>query len=85
MQLALSFLNVSFLNKLNCEKKKDKKWPTGKVHHVMTAIIREYEPEATMAEMEMEQALLKLKLGSKKDLNELLNKLASIECRYLLE
>jgi hypothetical protein len=51
----------------------------------MTAIIKEYEQEDTIAKMEMEQALLKMKLGSKKDPNKLLNKLASIECRYLLE
>jgi hypothetical protein len=37
-----------------------------------------------MAKMEMERALPKMKLGSKKDPNKLLNKLASIECRYLL-
>jgi hypothetical protein len=86
MQLALSFLNVSLLNKLNCEKKEDTTWPTGKAHHVMTALIKEYyEPEDTMIKMEMERALSKLKLGSKKDPNKLLNKLASIECRYLLE
>jgi hypothetical protein len=74
MQLALSFSNVSLLNKLNCEKKKDKKWPTGKAHHVMTAIIKEYEPEDAMAKMEMDRALSKMKLGSKKYPNELLNK-----------
>jgi hypothetical protein len=85
MQLALSFLNVSLLNKLNCKKKKDKTRPTGKVHHVMTALIKEYEPEDTMAKMKMEQALSKIKLGSKKDPNKLLNKLASIECTYSLE
>jgi hypothetical protein len=85
MHLALSFSNVSLLNKLNCKKKKDKKWLTGKAHHVMTALIKEYEPENTMAKMEMEQALSKMILGSKKDPNKLLNKLALIECRYLLE
>jgi hypothetical protein len=36
-------------------------------------------------EMEMERALSKMKLGSKKDPNKLLNELALIECRYLLE
>ena len=81
MQLALSFLNVSLLNKLNCKKKKDKKWPTGKAHHVMTALIKEYEPQDTMAKTEMEQALSKMKLGSKKEPNKLLIKLALIECR----
>jgi hypothetical protein len=81
LQLALSFLNVSLLNKLNCKKKKDKTWPTGKAQHVMTALIKEYEPEDTMAKMKMKQALSKMKLGSKKDPNELLKELASIECR----
>ena len=38
-----------------------------------------------MAKMEMEHALAKLKLGPKKDPNELLDEFASIECRYLLE
>jgi hypothetical protein len=85
MQLALSFLNMSLLKKIDCKKKKDKKWPTGKAHHVMTALIKEYEPEDTIAKMEMEQALSKMKSGSKKDPNKLLNELASIECRYLLE
>jgi hypothetical protein len=57
MQLSLSFLDVSLLNKLNCKKKKDKTWPTGKVHHVMTALIKEYEPDDTMAKIEMKRAL----------------------------
>jgi hypothetical protein len=35
-----------------------------------------------MAKMEMERALARMKLGPKKDPNELLNKLASIKCRY---
>jgi hypothetical protein len=55
MQLALFFLNVSLLNKLDCKKKKDKTWPTGKTHHVMTALIKEYEPEDTMAKMKMDE------------------------------
>jgi hypothetical protein len=38
-----------------------------------------------MAKMEMEHALAKLKLGPKKDPNELLDEFASIKCRYLLE
>ncbi len=60
MQFALSFLNVSLLNKLNCKKKKDQNWSTGKAHHVMMALIKEYEPEDTMAKKEMEQALSKM-------------------------
>jgi hypothetical protein len=51
----------------------------------MSAIVKEYEPEDTMAEMEMEGALAKMKLGPTKGPNKLLNELASIECWYLLE
>jgi hypothetical protein len=51
----------------------------------MSALIREFEPEDTMAKLEMEQALAKMKLGPKKDPSELLNKLASIECKHSLE
>jgi hypothetical protein len=35
----------------------------------MTVILKEYEPKDTMAEMEMEIALAKVKLGPKKDPN----------------
>jgi hypothetical protein len=51
----------------------------------MSALIKGFKPEDTMAKMEMEQALARMKLGSKKDPNELQNKPASIECRYSLE
>jgi hypothetical protein len=51
----------------------------------MTLIVKEYEPEDTMAEMEMEMALAKIKLGPKKDPNSLNDAMASIECRYSIE
>ncbi len=38
-----------------------------------------------MAIMEMEHALAKLKLGPKKDPNDLLNEFTSIKCQYLLD
>jgi hypothetical protein len=86
MQFALSFSTVPLLNKMNCEKRKDTtNWPSGKAHHIMSVIVKEFKPEDTMAEMEMKRALVKLKLGSKKDPNELLDEFASIECPFLLE
>jgi hypothetical protein len=86
LQFALSFSTVPLLNKLNCKKRKDKtNWPSGKAHHVMSVIVKEFKPEDTMAEMEMERALAKLKLGPKKDPNELLDEFASIKCQYSLE
>jgi hypothetical protein len=86
MQFVSSFRNILLLNKLNCKNHRDKtNWPTEKAHHVMSAIVKEYKPEDIMAEMKMEQALAKMELGPKKDPDKLLNELASIECRHLLE
>ncbi len=80
MQFALLFSTVPLLNKLNCEKRKDNtNWPSRKAHHVMSVIVKEFKPEDTMVEMEMEHALAKLKLGPNKDPNELLEEFASIE------
>jgi hypothetical protein len=56
-QLALAFNSVSLMNKINCEKRRDKDWPSGKAHRVMSALVNEFEPEDTMAELEMEEAL----------------------------
>jgi hypothetical protein len=58
MQFALLFSTVPLLNKLNCKKRKDKtNWPSGKAHHIMSVIVKEFEPEDTMAKIEMEHAL----------------------------
>jgi hypothetical protein len=51
----------------------------------MSALIKGFEPKDTVAEMEMERALTRMKLGTKNDPNELLNKLTLIKCRYSLE
>ncbi len=81
MQFALSFSSVLLLNKLNCKRQKDKaNWPNGKVHNIMSVIVKEFEPEDTMAKMEMERAVAELKLGPKKDPNKLMDEFASIKC-----
>ncbi len=51
----------------------------------MVVIVKEYKPEDIMVKMKIERALAKLKLGAKKDPNELLNKFASIKCLYSLK
>ncbi len=51
----------------------------------MTQIVKEYRHEDTIAQMGMEKAMSKLKLGSKKDLNDLLDELAAIKCRNKLD
>ena len=51
----------------------------------MTQLVKEYEPDDTMAEMEMENSLNKLTLGKKKDPNDINDKLLAIECRYQID
>ncbi len=67
MQFTLSFTKIAQLNKLNHAGRTNKDWPSGKAHEVMTQLVKEYEPDDMMAEMEMEKALSKLTLGKKKD------------------
>ncbi len=63
------------------QKCRDKiNWPTGKAHHVMLVIVKEYKPEDAIAKMEIERAMAKLKLRPNKEPNELLNKFTSIKC-----
>jgi hypothetical protein len=85
MQFALSFTKVAQLNKLNRAGRTNKDWPSGKAHEVMTQLMIEYEPDDTMAEMEIEKALSKLTLGKKKDPNNLLDEMSAIECRYMID
>jgi hypothetical protein len=56
------------------------------MHEVMIQLMKEYKPDDTMAKMEMEKALNKLSLRSKKkDPNNLNNELLAIKCRYKLD
>jgi hypothetical protein len=63
----------------------NKDWPSGKAHEVMIQFMKEYKPDDTMAEMEMEKALNKLSLSKKKDPNDLNDELSAIKCRYKLD
>ncbi len=85
MQFALSFQKVVQLNKLNRASRASKDWQSGKAHEVMTQLMKKYEPEDTMAEMEMEKALLKPTLTRKKDSNNLLDEHSAIICRYNID
>jgi hypothetical protein len=86
MQFAFSLTKVAQLNKLNCAGRTNKDWPSGKANEVMTQPLKEYEPDDMMAKMEMEKALLSTRtLGKKKDLNDLLDEMSAIECRYKID
>jgi hypothetical protein len=85
MQFALSWTKVAQLNKLNYATRADKDWPSRIAHEVMTQLVKKYEPNDTMTEMEMEKALSKLSLGKKKDPNDINNELSAIKCRYKID
>jgi hypothetical protein len=51
----------------------------------MIHLVKEYEPDDRMAEMEMEKALNKLSLSKKKDPNKLYDELSAIKCRYKID
>ena len=70
-QFILTFGTESLLNKVKLEEHRNKDWPTGKAHAVMTDIKTVYEPNDTMAEMDMEIELGKIKLGLKKNSKDL--------------
>ncbi len=73
MQFELSFQKVAQLNKLNRATRVNKDWLSGKAHEVMAQLVKEYEPDDTMAKIEMEKALSKLTLNKKKDPNNINN------------
>jgi hypothetical protein len=47
--------------------------------------VKEYEPEDTMAKMEIEKALAKFTLTRKKDPNDVMDKLSAIKCKYIID
>jgi hypothetical protein len=51
----------------------------------MTQLMKEYEPDDTMAKMEMEKALSKLTLGKKRYPNNFLDEMSAIECKYKID
>jgi hypothetical protein len=51
----------------------------------MIQLVKEYKPDDTMAELEMEKALSKLSLGKKKEPKDLNDELSAIKCRYKLD
>jgi hypothetical protein len=86
MQFAVSWTKVAQLIKLSRATRANKDWPSRKAQKVMTQLVKEYEPDDTMAKIEMEKALLsKLSLGKKKDPNDINNELSTIKCMCMID
>jgi hypothetical protein len=85
VEIQTSWTKVAQSNKLNHPTRANKDWPSQKAHEVMIQLVKEYKPDDTMAEMEMEKALNKLSLSKKKDPDNLNGELSAIEYMYKLD
>ena len=78
-----AFVKPKDMNKIMAEQHRDPtNWPTGKAYKVWEACQREYQPDYSTSEANMERALAKLKLGKKDNPTKLLDDISAIECCY---
>jgi hypothetical protein len=72
----------SSLSKVNLQKKADKIFPSGRVWKLWLELQGDFNPDDSIAETELDLALSKLKLTSKKNPQKLLEEIASWEVKY---
>jgi hypothetical protein len=73
---------MSFLSKVNLQKKADKLFPSGRVWKLWAELQGDFNSDDSIAETELELALSKLKLANKKNPQKLLEEIASCKVRY---
>ncbi len=81
-QFIQAFLTMSLLSKVNLQKKADKLFPSGRVWKQWVELQGDFNPDNSIAEIELELALSKLKLANKKNLRKLLEEIASCKVKY---
>jgi hypothetical protein len=80
-QFIQAFSNISFLNKVNLERKADKHFLSGRLWKLWQ-VKDEYNPDNSIAEAELELAMGRLKLHKKKNLRRIIEEIASCEVKY---
>ena len=73
---------MSFLSKVNLQKKADKNFPSGRVWKLWAELQGDFNPDDSIAETELELALGKLKLTNKKNPRKRVEEIASCEVKY---
>ena len=63
MQALVCALDENNMNHAMVEIQADKDWPTGKAHRVWSRLLEDYQPDDITSEVELEQALMKIKLS----------------------
>ncbi len=82
MQALVCALDENNMNHAMVEIQADKDWPTGKAHRVWSRLLEDYQPDDITSEVELEQALMKIKLAKGANPKTLVDKLASLEAQY---
>jgi hypothetical protein len=82
MQALVCALDENNMNHAMVEIQADKDWPTGKAHKVWSRLLEDYQPDDITSEVELEQALMKIKLTKGANPKTLVDKLASLEAQY---
>ena len=78
--IVLGQKDVKMINMIETIKTDD--WPTGKAHEIWSEMRRRFAPDDDVAEMDMEDALAKIKLGAKEDPWDLNDKIAAVQIKY---
>ena len=78
--IVLGQKDVKMINMIETIKTDD--WPTGKAHELWTEMRRRFAPDDDVAEMDMEDALAKIRLGAKEDPWDLNDKIAAVQIKY---
>jgi hypothetical protein len=83
-QFIQAFATMSFLSKVNLQKKADKLFPSGRVWKLWAELQGQgdFNPDDSITETELELVLSKLKLANNKNLQKLLEEIASCEVKY---
>jgi hypothetical protein len=83
-QFIQAFATMSFLSKVNLQKKADKLFPSGRVWKLWAELQGQgdFNPDDSITETELELVLSKLKLANNNNLRKLLEEIASCEVKY---
>jgi hypothetical protein len=80
-QFIQQFLTINLLNKVKLQKKTDKAYPS-KGWKLWKEMQYEYNPDDSIAEAELELTMSKLKLSNKKNLQKIIEEIASCKVKY---
>ena len=82
MQALVCALDRNNLNHVMVALQADADWPGGKAHKVWDRLLKKYQPDDITSEVELEKALMNVKLVKGANPETLMDKLAELEAQY---